>query len=86
MLTVNECAKQGIECFAMIHDSFGTYASDTPAMFEILRHKFAEMYDSNVLLELYEDMPDEVKAVLSPPPGQGTLDLDAVKLSEFFFA
>jgi len=86
MLTVNECAKQGIGSYAMIHDSFGTHAADTPAMFEILRFKFAEMYDSNVLLELYEDMPAEVRDVLPPPPAQGDLDLEEVKESEFFFA
>ena len=86
MLTVNECARHGIEDFAMIHDSFGTHAATTPLLFEVLRDKFAEMYQADVLDDLYKSMPEAVQEKLEKPPKRGFLDLSLVKESEFFFA
>jgi len=70
----------------MIHDSFGTHAASTPDLFEILRDKFIQMYESDVLYDLYKSMPESVQKELEEPPRRGDLDLQAVKDSEFFFA
>lgn len=86
MLTVKACKEHGINSFAMIHDSFGTHAADTGVLFEVLRDEFAKMYERDVLLELWESMPPEVKEVLRKPPKRGSLDLALVRDSEFFFA
>ena len=86
MLTVNECARHGLQDFAMIHDSFGTHAAVTSTLFEILREKFANMYEADVLSDLYQSMPEAVKEKLEKPPARGDLDLSAVMASEFFFA
>lgn len=86
MLTVNECSKHGMVDFAMIHDSFGTHAASTPLLFEVLRQKFADMYQSDVLDDLYKSMPAAVQDKLERPPKRGALDLALVTESEFFFA
>ena len=70
----------------MIHDSFGTHAAVTPDLFEILREKFAEMYEADVLNDLYQSIPDAVKEKLEKPPRRGNLNLELVRDSEFFFA
>jgi DNA-directed RNA polymerase len=86
MLTVNACVLHGIENFAMIHDSFATYAADTGILFEVLRDEFSKMYQDDVLIQLYMGMPKEVQDQLPYPPARGTLDLSLVQDSEFFFA
>lgn len=86
MLTVNACVEEGLDSFAMIHDSFATHACDTGVLFEVLRNEFCTMYQANVLQELYDGMPDAVKELLPPPPMRGKLDLEQVKESEFFFS
>jgi DNA-directed RNA polymerase len=87
MLTVNECIGSGIgiNSFAMIHDSFGTHASDTGALFEILREQFHLMYREDALMHLYADLPPAAKLICGEPPSRGSLDLSRVQDSEYFF-
>lgn len=90
LLTVNECNDNGIEDFAMIHDSFGAHPSDVPVLNAVLREVFIDIYSGDVLMDLYIGMeaqlPAAVFAKLPLPPTQGTLDLAQVRESEFFFS
>ncbi len=91
MLTINRCLDAGLSNFAMIHDSYGTYAADTEAMAGCLREAFVQMYeDHNVLEELrrsvLERLPEEARHLIPPPPSQGSLDLKQVLQSAYFFA
>lgn len=80
-LTVCEADTVGIDALAMIHDDYGTHAADAEKLSEIIRSVFIGMYrDANPLQELYERYPQ-----LNPPPGIGTLDLEVVKDSKYFF-
>lgn len=64
-----------------IHDSFGTHPCDVPQLHTAVRESFVELYQSrNVLSEFLWDV-DGVGEV----PMRGTLELDQVKNSEFFF-
>jgi DNA-directed RNA polymerase, mitochondrial len=88
VFTVNACTGMGIESFAMIHDSYGTLAADTDTLRECLRQSFAAMYQFDVL-EIFRDeiqagLPEGVK--LPPLPTKGTLDINLVLQSDFFFA
>src|SRR5437868_2018535 len=49
MLTVQAALDEGINHFACVHDSFGTYAADTPTLARITREQFVQMYSSDVL-------------------------------------
>lgn len=78
----------GVDSFAVVHDSFGTHAADTDMLSACLRETFVDLYEGNVL----QDFADEVSPILSgeaslpPLPEMGSLDLEQVKQSDFVFA
>jgi len=86
--TIRQGWREGIRSFSLIHDSYGTHAGNTAALAAILRETFVEMYSEDVLekfkAELELQLPEGKK--LSPLPRKGTLDLELVKDSSFFFA
>jgi DNA-directed RNA polymerase len=74
----------------MIHDSYGCHAGHASRLRDNLREAFVEQYSQPVLEqfrdELAEQLPEELRAELPPLPPMGTLDLEQVKSSEYFFA
>jgi len=91
MLTVVRAKEAGINSMALVHDSFGTCAADTDALFSTVREAFVEMYST---CNVFEDFRDEALAALPatehdkipPAPSMGTLDLNLVKDSYYAFA
>lgn len=79
---------EGLRSFSLIHDSYGTHAGNTEALAAILREEFIKMYSNNVLevfkKELELQLPDG--ATLPDLPPTGTLDLEAINKSRYFFA
>ena len=51
--TVNRAKANGIQSFSMVHDSFGTHASDMPTLATALRAAFTGIYERNVLGEFH---------------------------------
>lgn len=89
MMTVLACNKAGLS-FAGVHDSFWTHAADVPVCREIIRQKFLELYEQDLLQALHGDLQAELQVVradveLPEPPGQGKLDLKEVCKSTYFF-
>jgi DNA-directed RNA polymerase len=88
---VNTAAANGIQSFAMIHDSYGTLAADTDMLGACLRTAFVDLYkEHDVLAEFRETiiamLPPELAEKVPPLPAKGSLDIDAVLSSDFFFA
>lgn len=80
-LTVNAAHAVSIDALAMIHDDYGTHAADAPALALAIRQVFVKMYEESSPLDaLYSRYPQ-----LTPPPELGTLDLQAVLESRYFF-
>jgi DNA-directed RNA polymerase len=90
MRTINKCSEAGVTHFAMIHDSYGTHAADALKMAELLREGFIEIHEFNVLEKLKQDLElqlSEENAELIPAlPSPGTLDLEQIHDSIYFFA
>ncbi|MDO4708277.1 MAG: T3/T7 RNA polymerase [Pseudomonadota bacterium] len=90
MLTTVLAEDNGIHSFAMIHDSFGTHAADTGILAAALRHAFVQQYETPVLQNFLSDvsatLTDEQKVNLPDLPPSGTLPLQAVLDSPYFFA
>jgi DNA-directed RNA polymerase len=91
MLTVVAAKQQGIDHFAMIHDSYGTHAADAPALARITREEFVRMYTENDVLTMLEEglMANvDISKIEKYParPATGSLDLAAVKDSRYFFS
>lgn len=87
--TVNGCVARGLTSFSMIHDSFGVHACDVDTLHYTLRLEFKEMYQSDNLAILREQivsaLPKDLAGDIQPPPKMGDLDLEEVLSSDFFF-
>jgi DNA-directed RNA polymerase len=89
ILTVLGCLEHGMDSFGMVHDSFACHCTDMPTLNKVLRDAFVTMYtDHDVLAEfeaqVREVLPADTK--LPPRPSMGTLDLQCVKESPYFFS
>ena len=52
MVTFAAAAEEGIESFSMIHDSFGTVATDASLLARILREQFMRFHRRDIIGEL----------------------------------
>jgi DNA-directed RNA polymerase len=88
--TINRCLDEGVWHFAMIHDSFGTHAGNVDVLSEQLRRAFVDQYSRHVLGKLREELaaslPEKLASELPLVPQMGTLDLEGVNSSQYFFA
>jgi Mitochondrial DNA-directed RNA polymerase len=82
--------EEGISSFAMIHDSFGTYACDADALQSSLRRSFVDQYSVDVLKDFRDQMvaglTSELAEKIPPLPPMGNLELAGVLDSAYFFA
>ena len=90
MKVVNRAAKEGITSFALIHDSYGVHPSEVDTLHAILREEFVNLYRNDWLEEferqLIEQLPAEVVVQFPERPKLGTMDIETVKDSKYFFA
>ena len=89
MMTVVEAAAEGVEQFAMVHDSYGTVPSDCALLARVLRQVFAKFYSQrDVADDLYQQFraqyQDEARCPV--PPLKGDLQVSHVQASDYFFA
>lgn len=86
-LTVNAGAERGIGSWAMIHDSYATHACHTTKLAAILRQQFVDIYKTNWLERLFEEVKAYAPHVaINPPPVRGTFNVEEVLNAEFFFS
>lgn len=90
MKTINSCKDLNITNFCMIHDSYGTHASDMDTLNRVLREEFVKIYEKDWLSEFKKQVTSQVvdheKVKLNTPPSLGSLDVSKVLESEFFFS
>lgn len=68
----------------MIHDSYGTHASDCKALYKAIRREFYEIYKNHDVLQKW--LAQQPKFEHDGLPDYGKLDLTEVLDSEYFFA
>ena len=90
-MTVVRAAEEGLNSFALVHDSFGVHAADTPRFFQLLRETLVEMYESTDVIETFKDqimeqLSPKNRVLLKETPPRGHLDTSAVVESAFCFA
>lgn len=90
MSSVNLGVENGLTDWAVIHDSFGCHAADVDMLNACIREAFIEQYTPDVLArfrdEIAASLDPEQAADLPALPSKGSLDLDAVRDSRYFFA
>lgn len=88
--SVNRLMDQGITSFGMIHDSYATHACHIETLHETIRQSFVSLYSANRLEEfrtqIMDQLPEELRAQIPEVPPMGSLDINAVLESEYFFA
>lgn len=94
MRTINKASEMGVTHFSFIHDSFGCHAGDMDTLGQALRLAFVEQYSGDVLGDFHAQLVSQLEASgssdliaqIPPVPKRGTLDLEAVLKSDYFFA
>jgi len=91
MKTVNRLKDSGVNTFAMIHDSYGCLAADVETLNRELREAFILMYSEHDVLQEFRDkvvsqLPKELAEKIPSVPPKGSLDLNGVRDSRYFFA
>lgn len=84
-MSVTKGLGQGLTDYGMVHDSFGVHAADM-ALFlrECVKPAFLQMYEQDVIAQFASRLPEGLD--LPNMPTKGSLDLDGVMRSEFFFS
>lgn len=92
MMTIDSCREAGIEDFALVHDSFGTHASNISALQYYLRESFRQIYSHDNLkllerqfvVELFEHGNTFLPDVPSPPK-LGDWNVEEISDADYFF-
>lgn len=75
---------------SMIHDSYGTHACDVPKMLQALKDAAIEVHSQPLLAnfksEISNLIPTRLLKDLPELPEEGTLDLEVLKKSTYFFS
>lgn len=90
MLTVCRAQEEGIENFAMVHDSYGVVAADMETLYTGLRQAFVDIYANDVMGDFLRSttssLNEEERKKLPAMPPKGSFVLEQVKQSQYFFA
>ena len=87
VLTANRLHNQGVCHFAMVHDSYGVHACHVDLMNRLLREEFVRIYRKPVLGQfLAEQRFANPDVDLDDSPKQGSLDVEAILRSSYFFS
>jgi DNA-directed RNA polymerase len=88
--SVDIAAENGIEDFSMIHDSFGCHASDVDVLVASLKEAAIQIHSVDMLQEFRDNISSTMPAnwvdKLPPVPVKGTLVLEDLRASDFFFS
>jgi len=85
VLTCHGVMEDGLTSFQFIHDSYGTHAGAIHVVEKRLREQFVEMHTENLVMGLHDWMVESGVEVPEPPP-MGSLDINSVLNSKYFFA
>jgi DNA-directed RNA polymerase len=91
MLTVCRALDEGIEDFAMVHDSYGVLAGRMDTLYMGLRQAFVDIYQTDVMRDFVvmatQGLPQKtIDRLISEMPKKGSFELESVKDSKYFFA
>lgn len=96
MLTVGRLHREGLQDFAVIHDSYGVHAPDTDRLLRVLKEEFVRIYENPVLeilinrqILLTQDTPavvGQMEVLKRKRPYSGDFDIHDVIQAEYPFA
>lgn len=85
--TVKRLSDLRVRDFAMVHDSYAVHAPKVRLMNEVLREEFVAIHEGQILDQFLDDLRRQYGNVaLKSVPNCGTLDLEDVLSSTYFFS
>ena len=73
--------------FGAVHDSFSVHASDVPALLNVTKQTFMDMYGDKDMFQFMRDRLLETEEGFDvEPPVYGVLDVNNINQSEYFFS
>lgn len=81
-LTVASLAEQGITSIMAVHDDLGCHAANADVLFKTIRQEFVDMYTEHDPVQELCSKYD----YLTDPPSKGSLNIEEVLLSDYFFS
>jgi DNA-directed RNA polymerase len=87
VLTINRLLSLGVTHFTMVHDSYGCHACDISRLNVALRETFVEIYRDSIITKLLIELGDQFPLIELPePPPEGSLSIESVLESPYFFS
>lgn len=83
--TVRLARARGITNMALIHDDYGTHAGDTDLLHACIREAFVLIYTRTDPLAAFRAEQEAAGGLMPPLPAKGSLDIEAVRASLYFF-
>lgn len=83
--TVRRADAAGLMCLSVIHDDYGTHAADTDTLHRVIREAFVSLYAEHDPLDDFREAHEADGRELPPMPPRGTLDIQDVLQSRYFF-
>jgi DNA-directed RNA polymerase len=81
-MTVAALAEQGVTSIMAVHDDLGCHAANADVLFKTIREEFVKMYTTHdPVQELCSKYP-----YLTDPPSKGSLNIEEVLDSDYFFS
>ena len=84
-LVINKLKDQDITSFGAIHDSFSVHADDVDQLLETTKDVFIKMYNCDVFADMCAQFVNCDDRFEIQEPTTGSLDLNKIKESEYFF-
>ncbi len=88
MRTVLYARRAGVSNLSMVHDSYGTTAAEAPVLARELRNAWVDVFEGDPLQEFADQVKQSLPEGTELPetPEKGTLDIQEIKNSLYFFA
>ncbi|BAM39473.1 DNA-directed RNA polymerase precursor [Theileria orientalis strain Shintoku] len=73
------------QSFAAVHDNFWVHPDHVDLMHRCIREEFVAMHSRPILEDLHKSVVSRLQVPFRPPPSKGSLDLNLVLGSRYFF-
>jgi DNA-directed RNA polymerase len=85
MAVIRRLAEAGCPSFAFVHDSYGVHAPWVSILRKVTQEEFVKIHSVNQLELLKSQWEQQLGIDLPPVPSTGTLDINSVLESDYFF-
>lgn len=87
MRTVSLATERGVSSMATVHDSYASVAADSQTLAEATRDAYVSLFSGDLLADLRDQLQAQLPGEILPPlPSYGSLDINMLRESPYFFS